>query len=88
MWLEALLQAFMDVARWEQTSRTIRMICTILVSLLFLLGIASLFLLTFVIEGQSPLRRVAFLLLGLGILIYYLQFLRTVMRRRKGNKKP
>lgn len=88
MWLEALLQAFMDVAQWEQTSRTIRMICTILVSLLFLLGIVSLFLLAFVIEGQSTLRRVAFLLLGLGILAYYLQFLKTVMSRRKRNKKP
>lgn len=88
MWLEALLQAFMDVAQWEQTSRTIRMICTILVSLLFLLGIAGLFLLAFVIEGQSALRRVAFLLLGLGILAYYLQFLKTVMSRRKRNKKP
>lgn len=68
MWLEALLQAFMDVAQSEQTSRTIRIICMILVSILFLIGIASLFLLVFVIEGQSLLRRAAFLLLGLGIL--------------------
>lgn len=88
MWLEALLQAFMDVAQLEQTSRTIRIICTILVSILFLIGIASLFLLAFVIENQSLLRRCAFLLLALGILAYYLQFLKTVMSRRKGEKKP
>ena len=88
MWLEALLQAIMDVAQSEQTSRTIRIICTILVSLLFLISIASLFLLVFVIEGQSLLRRVAFLLLGLGILAYYLQFLKAVMGRRTGEKKP
>lgn len=88
MWLEALLQAFMDVAQSEHTSRTIRIICTILVSLLFLIGITSLFLLVFVIEGQNLLRRVAFLLLGLGILAYYLQFLRTVMSKRRSEKKP
>lgn len=88
MWLDALLQAFMDAAQLEQTSRTTRIIGTILISLLFLIGIASLFLLVFVIEGQSLLRRVAFLLLGLGILAYYLQFLKTVMSRRKAEKKP
>lgn len=87
MWLEALLQAFIDVAQSEQTSRAIRIICTILVSLLLLIGITSLFLLVFVIEGQSLLRKVAFLLLGLGILAYYLQFLKTVMGRRKREKK-
>lgn len=88
MWLEALLQAVMDVAQSEQTSRTIRIICMLLISLLFLLVIASLFLLVFVIEGQSLLRRVAFLLLGLGILAYYLQFLKSVMDRRTREKKP
>ena len=87
MWLEALLQAFIDVAQSEQASRAIRIICTILVSLLLLIGIASLFLLVFVIEGQSLLRKIAFLLLGLGILAYYLQFLKTVMGRRKREKK-
>lgn len=88
MWLEALLQAFMDVAQSKQTSGTIRTICTILVSLLFLIGVASLGLLAFVIEGQSLLRRIAFFLLGLGILAYYLQFLKNVMGRRKREKKP
>ena len=88
MWLEALLQAFMDVAQSEQTTRTIRIICTILISLLFLIGTASLFLLVFVVEGQSLLRRVAFLLLGIGIFAYYLQFLKTVVDRGKREKKP
>ena len=88
MWLEALLKAFMDVAQSEQTSGTLRIICTIFVSFLFLISIASLFLLVFVIEGQSLLRRVAFLLLGLGILAYYLQFLKAVIGRRKREKKP
>ena len=83
MWMNPLLQALIDAAQSEQASRTIRVICTILVSLLFLIGITSLFLLVFVIEGQSLLRRVAYLLLGLGILTYYLQFLKTVMGKRK-----
>lgn len=85
MWLNALLQEFIEVVQSEQTSRTIRITCTILISLLFLIGMTSLFLLVFVIEGQTLLRKVAFLLLGLGILAYYLQFLKTVMSR---GKKP
>ena len=88
MWLEVFLEAFMEAAQSEQTSRTIRIICTVLVSLLFLTGIISLFLLVFVIEGQSLLRRAAFLLVWLGILAYFLQFLKTVLGRRKGEKRP
>ena len=88
MWLEVLLQEFIDVAQSEQTSRAVRMVCTILITLLFLIGMASLFLLAFIIEGQSLLRKVAFFLLGLGILAYYLQFLKAVMSKRKGEKKP
>lgn len=57
MWLEALLQAVMDVAQSEQTSRTIRIICMLLISLLFLLVIASLFLLVFVIGGPKPSQK-------------------------------
>ena len=56
-------------------------------SLIFLIGVVSLFLLTFVIEGQSFLRRVAFLLLELGITGYYIRFLQMVMRGSKGEKK-
>lgn len=79
MWLEVLLHEFMDVAGSRQVSRPVRMICTILISLLFLVVLASLFLLVFVIEGQSLLRRGVFLLMGLGVLIYYLQFLKAVV---------
>ena len=66
----------------------VRVLCAILLSILFLIGIASLFLLAFVVEGQSMLRRVGAFLLGLGILCYYLEFLRTLRSRRKGEKKP
>ena len=68
MWLEALLQAFMDVSQSEQTSGTIRIVCTILVSLVFVVAISGLFLLVFVIEGQSILRRIAFFCWGLASL--------------------
>lgn len=78
----------MDVAQSEQVSGTVRTLCTILISLLFLIGMTSFFLLAFVIEGQSLLRRVAFFLLGIGILGYYLQFLKIVMSKRRGKKKP
>ena len=88
MWVNPLLQALIDVAQSEQTSRAIRVICMILVSLLFLIGIASLFLLVFVIEGQSILQRGVYLLLELGILAYYLQFLKIIISVRKGGKKP
>lgn len=88
MWLEALLQGCIDLAQSEQVSGLVRIICIILISLVFLIAIVSLFLLVFVIEGQSLLRRGAFLLMGLGILAYYLQFLNAVVRRRKGGKRP
>lgn len=84
MWLKVLLQEFIDVVQSEQVPRTVRILCTILISILFLVGITSLFLLAFVIEGQSVLRRVAFFLLGLGILGYYLDFLKALMSGRKG----
>lgn len=86
MWLNVLLQEFIEVVQSDQVSGTVRTLCTILISLLFLIGITSLFLLAFVIEGQSLLRRVAFLLLGLGILGYYLQFLKIVINRTKREK--
>ena len=87
MWLNVLMEACIDVAQSEHTSGAVRIICTILISLLFLAGIAALVLLTFVVEGQSVLTRVVFFLLGLGILGYYLQFLKAVMRRRKEAEK-
>ena len=60
MWLDLLFQGCMDVVQSEQVSKPVRVFCTVLISLVFLIGIVSLFLLTFVIEGQSFLRRVAF----------------------------
>lgn len=88
MWLETLLQGCIDLAQSEQVSGPVRIICIILISLVFLIAIVSLFLLVFVVEGQSLLRRGAFLLMGLGILAYYLQFLSAVVRRRKDGKRP
>lgn len=60
MWLDLLFQGCMDVIQSEQVSKPVRVFCTVLISLVFLIGIVRLFLLTFVIEGQSFLRRVAF----------------------------
>lgn len=68
MWLKVLLEEFMDVAQSEQTSRTVRIICTIFVSLVLILGIACLFLLAFLIEEAGLFRRAVSLILGIGIL--------------------
>lgn len=87
MWLDVLFQGCIDAVQSERISRPIRVICVVLISLVFLIAIVSLFLLTFVIEGQSFLRRVAFLLLELGITGYYIRFLKMVMRGSKGEKK-
>lgn len=74
MWLKVLLEEFMDVAQSEQTSRTVRIICTIFVSLVLILGIACLFLLAFLIEEAGLFRRAVSLILGIGILAYYVYF--------------
>ena len=86
MWMDALFQGIIDLAQTERVSRPVRILCTCLISLVFLISIAGLFLLVFVIEGQSLLRRGAFLLMGLAILVYYLHFLNILVR--KGGKKP
>ena len=86
MWMDVLFQGMIDLAQSERVSKPVRIFCVILISLTFLVGIAGLFLLAFVIEGQSLLRRGAFLLMGLGILAYYLHFLSILVR--KGRKKP
>lgn len=92
MWLEivldTLLQGLMDGAVSERISKRIRIICILLISLFFLTVVALLFLVTFLAGEESLLRRGAFFLLGLGILAYYLQFLKIVMSRRKKGKKP
>lgn len=86
MWMDALFQGIIDLAQSKRVSRPVRILCTCLISLMFLIGIAGLFLLVFVIEGQSLLRRGIFLLMGLAILTYYLHFLSILVR--KGGKKP
>lgn len=86
MWLDVLFQGVIDLAQSEQVSRPVRILCACLISLVFLISIVGLFLLVFVIEGQSLLRRGIFLLMGLAILAYYLHFLRILVR--KGGKKP
>lgn len=87
MWLDFLFQGCMDAAKSERVSKPARIICTILISLVFLIVVSGLFLLVFVIEGQSLLRRIVFLLLVLGLLAYYLQFLKAVIGRKKDEKK-
>lgn len=87
MWLKVLLEEFMDVAQSEQTSRTVRIICTIFVSLVLILGIACLFLLAFLIEEAGLFRRAVSLILGIGILAYFVYFLKIVLRRIRNIKK-
>lgn len=86
MWMDALFQGIIDLAQSERVSRPVRILCTCLISLVFLISIAGLFLLVFIIEGQSLLRRGIFLLMGLAIIAYYLHFLSILVRR--GGKKP
>lgn len=86
MWMDALFQGIIDLAQSKRVSRPVRILCACLISLVFLISIAGLFLLVFVIEGQSFLRRGIFLLMGLAILAYYLHFLSILVR--KGGKKP
>ena len=86
VWMDVLFQGIIDLAQSKRVSRPVRILCTCLISLVFLISIAGLFLLVFVIEGQSLLRRGIFLLMGLAILAYYLHFLNIFMR--KGGKKP
>ena len=83
VWVNPLLQALIDAAQSEQTSRTIRIVCTILVSLLYLIGLACLFLLVFVIEGQGLFIRGFFLVMGIIVLADYLKFLKALVRKRR-----
>ena len=87
MWLDVLFQRCIDAVQSERISEPVRVICIVLKSIVFPIAIVSLFLLTFVIEGQIFLRRVAFLLLELGITGYYVKFVKTVVRGRGEEKK-
>ena len=45
MWLDFLFQGCMDAAKSERVSKPARIICTILISLVFLIVVSGLFLL-------------------------------------------
>lgn len=90
MWLEFVLDLLfhgtMDAATSERLSGRSRILCLLLISALFLTVITCLFLAAFLPGDQSLLRRAGFLFLGLGILLNYLKFLKSAVR--KGGKKP
>lgn len=79
MWLNALFQGLIEGMVWEKTSKPIRILYTIVVSVVFFVGIASMFLLTFLVEGQSPIMRGVWMVLGIGMLVYYLRLMKTVV---------
>lgn len=86
MLLDVLFQGCMDAAKSEQASRPARILCIALVSLVFLIAISGLFLLVFVIDGQSLFRRGLFFIMGMIALVSYLQFLYSIVRT--GRRKP
>ena len=90
MWLEFVLDLLfhgtMDAAASERLSGRSRILCLLLTSALVLTVITCLFLAAFLPGDRSLLRRAGFLFLGLGILLNYLKFLKTEVR--KGGKKP
>lgn len=79
MWLNALFQGLIEGMAWEKTLKPVRILYTIVVSVVFFVGIASMFLLTFLVEGQSPIMRGVWLVLGIGMLVYYLRLVKTVV---------
>ena len=90
MWLEFVLDLLfhgtMDAAASERLSGRSRILCLLLISALFLTVMTCLFLAAFLPGDRSLLRRAGFLFLGLGILLNYLKFLKSAVR--KGGKKP
>ena len=90
MWLEFVLDLLfhgtMDAAASERLSGRSRILCLLLISALFLTVITCLFLAAFLPGDRSLLRRAGFLFLGLGILLSYVKFLKSAVR--KGGKKP
>ena len=63
-----------------------RILCLLLPSALFLAVLTCLFLAAFLPGDQSLLRRTGFLFLGQGVLLSYVKFLKSTVR--KGGKKP
>lgn len=90
MWLkivrDLLFHWTMDAEVSERLSKRSRTLCLLLPSALFLTVIACLFLAAFLPGDRSLLRRAGFLFLGLGILLSYVKFLKSTVR--KGGKKP
>lgn len=90
MWLDFVLDLLfrgtMDAAASERLSGRSRILCLLLISALFLTVITCLFLAAFLPGDRSLLRRAGFLFLGLGILLSYVKFLKSAVR--KDGKKP
>ena len=86
MWLDVLFQGCMDAAQSERVSRPVRILCIVLISLVFLIAMTGVFLLVFVIEGQSLFRRGIFLIMWMIALVSYLQFLHAIMRKGRGKR--
>lgn len=90
MWLkivrDLLFHGTMDAEVSERLSKRSQTLCLLLPSALFLTVIACLFLAAFLPGDRSLLRRAGFLFLGLGILLSYVKFLKSTVR--KGGKKP
>ena len=85
MWLDVLFQECMDAAQSERVSKPVRILCIALISLVFLITIAGLSLLVFVIEGQDLVRRGIFLILWMIAVVSYLQFLHAIVRKGGGS---
>ena len=86
--LGILFQGVMDGAVSERISKRTRIFCLIFTSLQFLLVISCLLVGAFLVEDKNLVKRGTILLIGLGILAYYLRFLKTAMDKRKREKKP
>ena len=90
MWLkivrDLLFHGTMDAAVSERLSKRSRTLFLLLPSALFLTVLTCLFLAAFLPGDRSLLRRAGFLFLGLGILLSYVRFLKSAVR--KGGKKP
>lgn len=79
MWLNVLFQGLIEGMVWEKISKPVRILYTIVVSVVFFVGIASMFLLTFLVEGQSPIMRGVWLVFGICLLVYYLRLMKVMM---------
>ena len=90
MWLkivrDLLLHGTMDAADSERLSKRTWILCLLLTSALLLSVTVCLFLAAFLPGDRSLLRRAGFLFLGLGILLSYVKFLKSAVR--KGGKQP